>query len=602
MTDSKAPPSGSDPFPLSASGSDPFPLSASGSDPFPGGSDPWGCWFLLWVVTAILVGVSVTPAQEDARHVVIVSIDGFAAYHLNNTAIELPNIRDLAARGVRADSSETVFPSVTHPSHTTIITGRTPRYHGVVGNHGRNRLTGERFHFTNLARTDSVKTPTLFDAAKQAGLTTAAFFWPETRDDPAIDFNVPEVFTTKGTPPSQTADVAAVSPAVLSELREAGVPIDDFFRYYEHPYLHGTADEALTLAAAHVIRTRRPHLLTIHLLVTDKMQHEHGPEHYLSSAALTTADYCVGILRRAIADAGIADRTTFLIVADHGFDTVKWEVNVQPAFADQVLAGKVTLHAGGWTAFVETQPGFDPVRDQPLLDRALDRAAALPGVRQVVRPAGYHDLGLPTYEESPYIAGQYLLIGEPDTFLVANAASPSTTRTARPTPYYGHGYLPSHPRMYPSLVLSGRGIAKGQRIGHVRNLDIAPTVATLLGLRMEGLEGRVLTEAAAIGGYSVRSATSGSTFEARQAGTALARSATIPSNSGTTMNVCRSRGCTPYRSVTISPVIANASTRPTAMPVMASTRPCRRTSPRISRGLAPIATRTPISRVRWLTR
>jgi hypothetical protein len=49
--------------------------------------------------------------------------------------------------------------------------------------------------------------------------------------------------------------------------------------------------------------------------------------------------------------------------------------------------------------------------------------------------------------------------------------------------------------MFTSVVLSGRGVRTGARIGHVRSLDIAPTVARLLGLEMKNVEGRVLTEA-----------------------------------------------------------------------------------------------------------
>ena len=58
-----------------------------------------------------------------------------------------------------------------------------------------------------------------------------------------------------------------------------------------------------------------------------------------------------------------------------------------------------------------------------------------------------------------------------------------------------HGYLPTHPKMFTSLVLSGHGIKPGATIGHVRSLDVAPTIATLLGIEMKDVEGRVLTEA-----------------------------------------------------------------------------------------------------------
>jgi hypothetical protein len=155
----------------------------------------------------------------------------------------------------------------------------------------------------------------------------------------------------------------------------------------------------------------------------------------------------------------------------------------------------VTLHPQGWTLFVERTPAFDASLHQAALDRAYQRAASLPGVARVVRSAEFHAIGLPTYEESPYIRGHDMLIGEVDTHLTADPANPSTARTALSPPRHEHGYLPSHPTMHTALVMSGRGVKKGAAIGHVRSVDVAPTIARLLGIEMNGVEGRVLTEA-----------------------------------------------------------------------------------------------------------
>jgi hypothetical protein len=48
--------------------------------------------------------------------------------------------------------------------------------------------------------------------------------------------------------------------------------------------------------------------------------------------------------------------------------------------------------------------------------------------------------------------------------------------------------------MYPALILSGHRIRQNVRIGPVRNHDVAPTIAELLGLRMPDVEGKVLRE------------------------------------------------------------------------------------------------------------
>lgn len=440
---------------------------------------------LLWTS-----GSSLSWGQDS--HAVIVSIDGLAAYHLKNPSLELPNIRELIQNGVWAESSETVFPSITHPSHTTIMTGVMPRIHGVLGNTMTNRGTGETFHITNRPRVESIRVRTLFDAAKEKGLTTASFFWPETKRDPSIQYNIPEAFDARGEP-----DRAEIKEAFLRELEEGGVPIDLFFRWYGNKDLKGAADAVLAQAAGYVIRHYRPHLLAIHILVTDKFQHTYGPDHYLSQAALTQADYCVGILREAVRAAGIAEKTTFFIVADHGFHSVGHQVNLRPLFLQAGLLDRVSLHAGGWTLFVELKDNFDRAQDGPALERVLEQVITVKGVSRIVRPEEFHSLGLPGYEEDPHIRGQYIILGDIDTHLVADPSTSSTTREPKTRPSHGHGYLPSHPRMYPALVVSGHGIRRGVQIGHVHNLDVAPTVARLLGLEMAGMAGRPLMEALA---------------------------------------------------------------------------------------------------------
>lgn len=422
-----------------------------------------------------------------AEHVVLVSIDGFAAYHLTNEALELPNIRRLIREGAWAASSETVFPSVTHPSHTTILTGVEPRLHGVLSNGLTNRETGESFHPTNKPRKEIVQVPTLFDAAKKKGLATAAFFWPETKDDPSVDFNIPEVFT-----PEHTGDKTAVSPAVLAELRAADVPIDLYFRWYGSERMPA-ADMILAEAAAHAIETHEPGLLAIHILATDEAQHAHGPHHYLAQAALTNADACVGKLMEAVEEAGLKDSTTFIVTADHGFHSVEWEMNILPPFEKAGLTDKLEIRGRGWTASLVRKPGFGG-EDQAKLDGVLAELEKHPRVNRVVRPDDMHALRLPRYEESVYAPGEYLIIPDIDTYLTAKPGG-TMKRVKRTEASHSHGYLPTHPRMFTSLVLSGAGVKKGALLGHVHNLDIAPTIARLLGLEMPPMSGRVLEEA-----------------------------------------------------------------------------------------------------------
>jgi|SRR5215203_10060 len=428
------------------------------------------------------------PQDPGARQVILISIDGFAAFHLDNRAIDLPNIRALAATGVHA-TSETVFPSMTHPAHTTLITGATPRDHGVVNNRVTDRATGKRFHITNLPRTESVHVPTLFDAAHGRGLRTAAFFWPETKDDRSIDDNVAEVFDA-----DEMADPAAVSPALMKELRGSGVPIDSYFAFYDDPFGQGAADMALTRAAVHVLKARRPALLALHLLVADKVQHEVGPDHYLTRAALTTADHCVGLIRDAIRAAGLADSTTIIVAADHGFVSVQQELSLFSVLDEPSLKDRVRWKADGWYVWGELMPAFDRAADGAALERVLARAAATSGIARIVRPGEFGTLGYPEYASNKYVEGQYLIAAEVTTHLTLEPKVDASPRRRART-YHGHGYFPDAPAMHAALVMSGAGIAPGGAIRGARNVDVAPTIARLLNIDLPRATGRVLKEA-----------------------------------------------------------------------------------------------------------
>ena len=101
------------------------------------------------LVVGGLIGASRTTvaAPEAAsadRVVVMISVDGLAAYYLDDPKAEMPTLRKLAAEGARAAMMKASTPTVTWPNHTTLVTGDNPARHGVVGNNYFDRATGQR--------------------------------------------------------------------------------------------------------------------------------------------------------------------------------------------------------------------------------------------------------------------------------------------------------------------------------------------------------------------------------------------------------------------------------------------------------------------------
>ena len=146
----------------------------------------------LIVVAAALVSPAAAsgPVPPGERHTVVISIDGMCAswYRSPARGLKIPNILRLKQEGSYAEGVEGVYPTVTYPSHTTIVTGKLPAEHGIYTNvssreWGKN--TGDWFWFSK-----AIKVPTLWDEARKAQLTTAAVSWPVTAGA-AIDWDFP---------------------------------------------------------------------------------------------------------------------------------------------------------------------------------------------------------------------------------------------------------------------------------------------------------------------------------------------------------------------------------------------------------------------------
>lgn len=444
---------------------------------------------LLCLATLTLAASA--AAFAEAKHVILISIDGFAARHLDNANLELPNIRALAQRGVLPDGSETVFPSVTHPSHTTLITGMQPKKHGVLANElpDPDRDSTGMIPGNSLPRAEAILSKTIFDTAKAKGLKTAAFFWPETVGDKSIDFNL----ITRASRDSRGR--ALMRNSFTEELVKAGVPIDVYDTWRREGGLGLVGDAITAMAVSYTIKTHKPNLIAIHFVNTDHEQHAYGPEHYLAQASLTKADYNVGQVVRAVEEAGLTESTAIFISADHGFTSVYDEINIRPMFAEAGLESKVRFFEGGWAPFIRLTSAFNAATDQPKLDAVLNRLRNNPRILRLYKSDEFPTaIGLPRYEDSNRVRGQYLIVADSETYLVWTPDD-STELRKRRRPAHGHGFLPYHKKMYPVLVMSGSGLKQGVKIGHVHNTDVAPTISSLLGLETLDFDGRSLKEA-----------------------------------------------------------------------------------------------------------
>src|SRR4051794_26525417 len=132
---------------------------------------------LFWIASLLIFPVAL-PAQTD-RHVVLISLDGFPARALRDPSMPVPVLRKLIAEGAVADALKPINPTVTWPNHTALITGSNAIQHGVLYN-GLPVRPGDGKPLRVepwVPKKELVQTRTVYDAAREAGLTVAEVDW-----------------------------------------------------------------------------------------------------------------------------------------------------------------------------------------------------------------------------------------------------------------------------------------------------------------------------------------------------------------------------------------------------------------------------------------
>src|SRR5690606_30488361 len=444
------------------------------------------CAFVALTCIASLTVPHPTPAQErPARHVVIISIDGFPAEALWDERTPLPNVRALARDGVWARGMTPATPSVTWPNHTTLVTGVYPEKHGVLMN-GRFVRGGPGEPATrnsDVDRAELTAHPSHFDIASEAGLRTAEVNWPVTRSAPTLDESLPD---------APRAIEHTTSP-LRDELAELGI-VEDEEAFGRMSY--AGRDYVWTAAAVHLIENRMPDLLLFHLLAVDGLHHGYGVGSQPASAALALADQHVGEVLDALDAAGVREETAIFVVSDHGFMSVNRQVrpNVllrQAGLLDvddegRISSARVQSLSNGGTAMLFAT---DPSTAADDLARARELLEGAEGIARVLAPDEYAAYGLPHPTESDQV-GDLVLAAE-SGYAFGDAATGDPV-IAFDRAVGVHGYLNDTPEMRALFIASGAGIRSGGQLEWIDNRSVAPTAARLLGLRLETADAAVL--------------------------------------------------------------------------------------------------------------
>jgi predicted AlkP superfamily pyrophosphatase or phosphodiesterase len=430
-----------------------------------------------------LLLVGSLPVAALAEPVLLISIDGLQpadVIEADKRGIDIPNLKRFVAEGSYASGVKGVLPTVTYPSHATLVTGTSPATHGIIGNTSFDPMQINQGGWYWYA--SDYKVPTLWDAAAKAGLTSANVHWPVSVGVGSIKWNIPQIWRTGHSDDAKLVKALSTPGLVESLEKQLGnyAPgIDESI----------SGDETRGRFAVALIERDRPYFMTAYLTALDHEQHEQGPDTPQAHAVLRRIDAIVG--RLVAAQMKAHPDSVVAVVSDHGFSKVDTEVNLYRAFIDAGLImlddkGKIAnwdaspWNSGGSSAVVLARPD-----DAALKARVADLLAKLKAdpknrIAAIADVAGIKALGgnpvasfYVSFAPNAY-AGGYK--GK-DTPLVGPSGSKGT-----------HGYFPTSPLMRSTFMMMGKGVTPGRDLGEIDMRSIAPTLAKVLGVALPDAE------------------------------------------------------------------------------------------------------------------
>lgn len=423
-------------------------------------------------------------------NVILISIDALKPEFVLEQArvgVHLPFLTSLFVdKGIVAtDGMESVFPPFTYPCHQSMITGTNPAVHGIVNNSMFDPMghhKGAWHWFSNK------KVKTLWQAAKEAGYIVGSVAFP-TSVGAKGDFIAPEFWWDGSSLDSEFIDVVAHPQGLIREMES------DIGTYAGGLDLSDEGDEQRYKAAEWLLTHKlighgTPFFLSAYFASFDESAHTYGVYSTEAAQSLEKIDAMVGKLIQKV-DACTQGNFVVCVVSDHG--TLDNTHNICPNVLLQ-KAGLLTVDEQGnvtsWKAFSQRAGGISEIRLSQYADEA-DKQKLESVLDSLVQDSESGIFAVLTGEEARARGGfpqaSYVLISQKG-YEIRDDVIGEYMRTTL-TQKAQHGYNNEFPEMRASFMLAGRNITKG-RVHNVKLIDVAPTLAALMGAELPDAEGR----------------------------------------------------------------------------------------------------------------
>jgi predicted AlkP superfamily pyrophosphatase or phosphodiesterase len=425
-------------------------------------------------------------------HLIVISFDCLSSLDFPMLQ-KLPNFKDLLQRGSYCNQVQTIYPSVTYPCHTTIVTGNYPKRHGIVNN---TLLQPGRLSPDWYWHRKHIKGTTLYDEAKKAGLRTAALLWPVTARA-NIDYNMPEIFANRSW--HHQVPVSLSNGSVRYQL-----DMNRRFGHLRNGLNQPELDDFVLESTVHTIKTKKPELLLVHFVDLDSQRHYHGFSSKEAMAAIKRHDVRLGRIIQVLKESGIYENTTVVALGDHSALDESKAIKLNVLFKEKGLidvdeSGKVK----SWKAYCKSCDGSayiylnDPsdhhtkeVVEKLLKNLVVDHTS---GIEKVISQHEAAAMGADENCSFMVEARRGFYIKEQIEGEFIDSITERDVEAKRYT-LASHGYSPEKENYTTVFMAAGKGIRPNVLVPSMHLVDEGPTFARLLGLDLGSTDGSVIED------------------------------------------------------------------------------------------------------------
>lgn len=243
--------------------------------------------------------------NRKTKYLVIVSFDGLSTLDFDYIST-LPNFKEFIEDSSYCKNVYSIYPSLTYPAHSSIVTGKYPNNHGVINNTFLQLNTDSPdWHWHRK----DIKAETFYDIAIENKMKVAALLWPVTAKS-KIQYNMPEIFANRKWQNQIMVSLLNGSPLYQIQMNYKYGSIRNS---RSQPELDNFTSKCLN----DTLKNKKPDITMVHFTDLDTIRHKFGFDSKEAIEALNRHDERLGEIINTLKSSNMYDESTLILLGDH---------------------------------------------------------------------------------------------------------------------------------------------------------------------------------------------------------------------------------------------------------------------------------------------